>query len=200
LRVRARLAEGFLRCPRIPAPVELAERVAQELTGDRSRRLERVLQSVVRRPAPTLLDECVGDGFLRRPAPDEQRGSQKAEALRSLDVHSAPEVLERLLNEELADPVRQAVERFPGNLERLEAPRELEKLIGSTVRRRALARLLVGPTMALAAACLVVWMAARSGVPEPRTYRFNVVHARSFEDLDPMARVLAESLGGGVPQ
>jgi hypothetical protein len=200
LRTRQRSSDALAACARLDAPPSLEERLRLELAGDRSRRLQRALQSLVQRPAPATLDEFVAERFLRRPASDAQRGSQKAEALRSLDVHSAPEVLERLIGEELVDPAKQTVQRFSGNLERLEAPPELEKRIGSSVRRRAWKRLLVAPVLAFAAASLVVWLTVRHGAAEPRSYRFRVVHASSSEGLDPLARALVESLGGGSPQ
>jgi hypothetical protein len=117
--------------------------------------------------------------------------------LRSLDVHKAPPVLERLLEEELAAPERQTVERFSGNLERLSAPGELAERLGASVRRRAVLRLVLGPLSALAAAGLVVWLALQGGASEPRSHRFQVIHASSLDELDPLARALAESLGGG---
>src|SRR6185503_10098174 len=99
------------------APAELEQRVALELAGDRSRRLQRVLNSFVRRGAPAALDgrvaELIGGDGVRGV---EERGLRKAEVLRSLDVRPAPDVLERLLSEELEAPERQRVERFSGTL------------------------------------------------------------------------------------
>jgi hypothetical protein len=74
----------------------------------------------------------------------------------------------------------------------------LAERITSLVRRRALGRLVLGPLATLAAAGLVVWIAMRGQEPEQRRYRFEVVQSTSLEGLDPMARMLAESLGGGA--
>lgn len=183
---------------RASAPPELEGRVRLELGGDRSRRLERVLGSLVRRGSPEALDLRVADALGASGEGDEERGSRKARALQALDARTAPGVLERLLREELEAPERQRVERFSGTLERLRAPAALAERLGSVIRRRALGRLVLGPLATLAAASLVLWIALRTNEPEPRRYRFEVVQATSLEGLDPMARMLAESLGGGA--
>lgn len=180
-------------------PVELEQRVELELAGDRSRRLQRVLNSFVRRGAPAVLDRRVAELLgADRARGDEQSGLRKAEVLRSLDVQPAPDVLERLLREELGAPERHRVERFSGNLERLRAPAVLAERLGSVVRRRAFGRLVLGPLATLAAAGLVIWIAVLRGEPDPRRYRFQVIQASSLEGIDPLARMLAESLNGGA--
>jgi hypothetical protein len=182
---------------RASAPAALEQRVELELAGDRSRRLQRVLGSLVRRGAPAALELRVADTLgARVPRGDEQRGTRKARALRALDVRTAPGVLERLLREELESPERQRVERFSGSLERMRAPAALAERLAAVVRRRALGRLVLGPLATLAAAGLVLWLAVPSEEPAPRRYRFEVVQASSLEGIDPMARMLAESLGG----
>lgn len=194
-----RMVAALARLERVPAPVELVARVELELAGDRSRRLQRVLNSFVRRGAPAALDERLSEFLgVNGARVDERRGPPKAEVLRALEVHSAPDVLERLLSEELEAPERQRVERFSGTLERMRAPAALAERIGSVVRRRALGRLVLGPLATLAAAGLVVWIAVRRGEPEPRRYRFEVVQAASLDGIDPLARALAESLNGGA--
>jgi len=183
---------------RRPAPEALDERVARELAGDRSRRLERSLNSLARCAPPAALDAAVGALFEgREPAGDAVRGERAAQSLRALDFVSAPGVLDRLVAEELARPELQRAERFPGNLERLQAPEVLAEKLHGSVRRKAAMRLLRGPLVALAAAALVLWVALRDGTPSPRSYRFEVRHVTSLEGLDPMARSLAESLTGG---
>lgn len=193
-----RLRATLTSLPRFEAPTPLAEAVACELGGDRSARLSRALESLVRRGAPALLDERVAAWIGRaEDAKDPERSAQRAGALRALDVQRAPAVLDRLLREELEAPERQRVERFSGSLARLEAPQALAERLAASVRRRALVRLVVGPLTALAAAGLVVWFTLR-GAAELPAYRFEVIHATTLEDLDPTARVLVESLGGGV--
>lgn len=181
---------------RFSAPTVLDRRVDEELAGARTNRLERVLFSLARRGAPGLLDERVAELFNRRSGGDEERGEQRAWAVRALEVQSAPDVLERLVGEELAAPERHLAERFPGSLERVAVPLALEERLGSAARRSTLVRLALGPLVTLAAAGLVVWFAIGRGL-EPRSRRFQVIHAVALEDLDPLARSLAESLGGG---
>jgi kynureninase len=194
-----RVVAALASLERVGVPAELEQRVTLELAGDRSRRLQRVLNSFVRRGAPAALDgrvaELLGADGVRG---DEERGQRKAEILRSLDVRPAPDVLERLLNEELAAPERQRVDRFSGALERMRAPTALAERLGYVVRRRAFGRLVLGPLATLAAAGLVVWIAVRRGEPDPRHYRFEVIQAASLEGIDPLARMLAESLNGGA--
>lgn len=182
---------------RMPAPAELEARAAEELSGDHSRRLARLLGSMVRRGAPAALDGRMSALLARRNAiGDEARGSHKAQALRALDVHPAPGVLDRLLEEELRDPERQRVERFSGGLERMKAPLALEERLRTSLSRRALTRIVLGPLATLAAAALVVWIALLREDSPTRPYRFQVIQASSLEGLDPMARAFAESLGG----
>lgn len=195
---RERLGAALATLTRLTAPAALERRVARELAGDRSEPLARALQSLVRRGAPPVLDERVAAWIGR--APEGVDPAQRAGALRALDVQRAPDVLERLLREELEQPERQQAERFTGSLPRLAAPAALAERLASRVRRRALVRLLAGPLAALTAAGLVLWIALRAGVDERRPYRFQVVHASTLEPLDPTARALAESLGGGVPR
>lgn len=185
---------------RSPAPAALAAGLERELAGVRTPRVERLLSSLVRLGAPAELVERLLDEFAPRAANprEEERGREKARALRALDVQAAPQVLERLVEEELRSPAAQRSARFPGDLERLSAPSDLEHGLRLRVRRRALARLLVAPLATLAAAGLVLWLSVRSGREEQRrAYSFEVVQARDLEGLDPLARALAESLGGG---
>lgn len=178
---------------RLKAPAELDLRVAEELAGDHSRRYTRVLGGMARLQVPAALDELV-DAGLRTVALAE---GEELEALRSLETRRAPHVLERLLGEELVEPERHRAERFSGSLERMPAPHTLERRLVSTVRRRAVLRLVVAPLATLAAAGLVVWIAVRRPEPAQRSYRFEVVHAASLDGIDPLARMLAESLSGG---
>jgi hypothetical protein len=181
-------------------PAALAAGLGRELAGARTPRIERMLSSLVRLGAPAELDERLLEEFAPRAANalEEQRGREKARALRALDVQPAPPVLERLVEEELRAPEAHRSARFPGDLERLSAPADLEQGLRLSVRRRALARLLLAPLATLTAAGLVLWLSVRSGREEPRhAYSFEVVHARDLDGLDPLARALAESLGGG---
>lgn len=179
-------------------PEELDARLTLELAGDRSGRLRRLLESLVRPGAPAALDARVAEQLrdIARPG-DVESGSRKAEAIRALDVQSVPDVLERLVAEELAAPERHRAERFTGSLPRVPVPEELQRLVRVDVRHHALLRLVLVPALALAAACLAVWIAVRGDGAERHEYRFQVVRSASLDGIDPQALALAESLGGG---
>jgi len=179
-------------------------RLARELAGERDSRLVRALTSLVRHGAPSALDELVAEDIARLasgaasrvPAGDEARGERQAQAVRALDVYTAPHVLERLLDEELRAPEAARAERFTGNLERLSAPLALDRRLRSQARHKAFRRLILAPVLTLTAAGVALWFLIRGEERVRPQYSFEVVHATSVEDLDPMARQIAQILGG----
>ncbi len=199
--VRATLAQiRVLReLERQRAPVALSRAVELELTGSSTRRIERVLGSLLRFGAPAQLEErlrqVLGSGPSER---DEEHGQRKASVLSALDVQPAPHVLERLVDEELRAPEVHTVERVAGDLERLQAPAKLESRLRSRMRRSAVARLLAGPLATLAAASLIVWLAIRQTEEPGHERPFRVIHASSLDELEPLARSLVETLSGGI--
>jgi hypothetical protein len=181
----------------VPAPAELDARVEEELSGKSMRRLVAVLTSLVRHPAPAALDVLARRRLEHRG--DPVRGQERARAVAALDIHGAPEVLERLVGEELEHPGRTRVDRFVGTVTRLEAPPSLAEQLSKALWRRATLRTLVPPLATLAAAVLVVWLFARGGdpaAPSRRSYPFEVVRAADLENLDPLARQMGLLLGG----
>ncbi len=122
------------------------------------------------------------------------------QAVRALDRHPAPAVLERLVAEELADPSAARTRRFAGDLEPLPAPRKLEVRVLAELRRRIRPRRLLGPVATLAAAAVLVWVGLNQfgGAPESSDHRysFTVQHPESLEGLPPMALRIAEVVGG----
>lgn len=181
----------------VPAPSELDARVDEELSGTDTRRMISVLTSLVRHPAPAALDVLV----CRRLAEqgDPVRGQERARAIAALDINGAPDVLERLLREELEDPAGARADRFVGTVTRLEAPSSLADRIATGLRRRATLRTVVPPIASLAAAALVVWLFVRGGEPSERSrapYPFDVEHTADLGGLDPSARRMALLLGG----
>lgn len=185
--------------PRRAVPDELAFRVEDELAGRHERRIERILSSLTPLRAPDELDERVGLmlGIGDDALGDDARGERSAGLLGTLDVQPAPNVLERLIEEELSDPAAHRAARFPGDLERLQAPPALELRVERTVRRRAWRRLIAAPAASLAAAGVLVWFLVQRSEEPRRAYSFQVEHAASLEGLDPMTRQLAAVLGGG---
>jgi hypothetical protein len=191
-RVAELASESLKGLARLPAPPDLESAVARELAGDRVPRIERVLQSLVRRSAPKELDERVSAFKFASPVSEPE---PKVHVLRALDVQPAPEVLARLVDEELQAPERHRVERLAGSLERLSAPQDLEARVDARVRRQAIRRLILIPAATLAAAAWMLWFSLRSG-PEPRARRFEVVEASTLEGLNGIALVLSETVSG----
>ena len=130
----------------------------------------------------------------------DPEASLAIQAVRALDRHPAPPVLERLVAEELADFRAARTRRFAGDLEPLPAPRKLEVRVLAELRRRIRPRRLLGPVATLAAAALLVWIGVNrfGGPPElpAHQYSFAVEHPETLDGLPSMALSLAEVLGG----
>ena len=201
------------RMPRLELPDSLADGVQDDLQNV-SGRIERALFAMAPVPAPAKLDRLVAASFERdrqseAPSETENAGdgitaptnsdddSQRASVgvVRALDYTTVPPVLERLLEEELADPDGHLAQRFVGNLERQDAPDELEARVARTLGRPVFGRFVALAT--LAAASLVLWLVLRPS-EEPTRRKLHVVRADSLAQLDPVARGLIEALGGGA--
>jgi len=117
-----------------------------------------------------------------------------------------PSVLDRLVHEELSDPIKANVRRVVSSLPRERAPAELDVRVHADLLEQdtpAPARprfgrrlMLVGTSIAAGVLALLF---LRPG-PEPRSPSFRV-EAASLEDmeyLDPFAREVVSSLGGGL--
>ena len=196
--VRALLGELPVRS----APAELEEAVAHALAAPAGERVERALAALSIRRAPAALDERVAAALSATEG--EHAGSLEADlgiqAVRALERLAAPSVLERLVEEELAEPTLARAERFAGDLERRRAPHLLERRFVGALRREAGRRSVLKPVVALIAAGLVVWVAVRGDGERAREYRFQVlrIEARATELLDPRALELLDALSGGL--
>lgn len=207
LGVRAEALDG--RPDAAPSPVaaaHLASCAACRAAVTARTRVARALGALARQPAPVELDARVrafarGAGALE-PLADERLDSSAeplAELFARLPRQRAPQVLDRLVREEIADPARARARRFAGDLERLSAPAEL----GLVAQPRTAARgprpfLRFAAAAAVAGLSLSGWLAWRaSQAPAPR-YRFQVVHATEVAQLDPLARGLVDGLTGGM--
>jgi len=134
------------------------------------------------------------------------------QAVRALDQLSAPSVLDRLVEEELARPLEARTARFAGDLEPLRAPRRLDSHVVAHARGRLVARRWLAPAVALAAATVLAWIGGGqlgwwgdAGGHAPamvgsayESYSFRVVRPTSLRDMDPTARSLAEALVGST--
>jgi len=191
---------------RMDAPSSLAGSVVCAIhAGHRQDRAAASLVALARRSAPNELEERLLDEPRRQ---------------------SAPDVLDRLVAEELADPAKAMASRFAGRLPRLQAPAALDRYVESALRgqpgqgsqdqgsqdqgsrgqARVPARIPViglrrfGPLAAAAGLLAVLWVGRALLVePGPRTdISFMVRHAESIDDLGPTARTWMTGLAGGV--
>jgi hypothetical protein len=179
--------------PAQPAPDELTNAVWGEVAFPELR-IARAISSLERLAAPIELDARVAEEL--------HPGRVAAASLGGLSPAAAPDVLERLVEEELADPEGHRAARFVGSLEPVEAPLRLEGRLGepsgAPPRRR---RGLVGATLSLVAvALLVVWALRGTGENAPPQRKLPLVVAESPQELDPLARGLALALGGFVEE
>lgn len=177
------LAAALSTLPRRAAPHELAGLVvAATQAGHREDRVVRTLSALSRLPAPSALD---------------------AIALREARIGPrAPDVLERLVDEDLRDPAAALSRRFTGRLDRRRAPGALgERLsrsawtrLQSRGRRRVLSLAAGAALLAMAG----TWFFGRIPHGTPADDGFEVVYESSLESMDPMARAFLSSLSGGV--
>lgn len=195
--------EGLLRTlPRAIAPTELDRLSERELEAEgRHARAVRALESLGRVEASAELDRAVEA---------LASGSGMGAAVRQ----RTPSVLDRLVAEELANPVKARVARQMENLPRLEAPVALEQRLVralaeprpasnvSTAPRRARAWLAVAAAaVALLALAPFAWERREpsSGLRTARAARpFRVERLESTRDLSPSARAWLETVSSGL--
>lgn len=179
----AQLRRAFGELPRRDAPAELAGRVVAACHG--GYRQERALDFVARLSrwnVPSELDRKVWE--------------ESAE-----DAPSAPDVLERLVEEDLRDPSKALARRFAGRLTRLSAPDELlgrveQAMAARAVRPRARVVRYAPALVALGIATIAfvaLWSKRDAGV---REYSFEVRRA-TIASLAPEARSILDGLSGG---
>ncbi len=174
--------------PRVSAPEALDAAVNLELELVEGR-IARAVGGLPRLPAPAELEARMR-GVLAETG-ETWSGLQPVEGLEKVQ---APEVLERLVGEELAAPAAHRTERFVGNLELVRAPRGLERRIAERFERALPALRWVGALTALAAASIVVVLVLHDRDETGR--RPPLIRAASLNELDPLARGLAFALGG----
>ena len=184
---------------RLSAPPQLTEFVSQALAPEgRAERIGRAVASLERRESHADLEAVVlGGGDLPRE-----------------ELH-APTVLDRLVNEELKNPLATQARRAIGRLPRVAAPAELDtrvelELASPTrathspgIRRGRL--LSMGPRRLAGlgvAAALILWLAGpESGPTAPDSsddYGFEIRRMDDLAGLDPLARELLDGLTGGI--
>jgi len=192
------------------APEKLDGLVEQRLENPPSEeRLEQVLAALPKKTAPDVLAERLTASLHRDVQRREQRrvrggdgksgeGERTVQSVKALDIEQVPNVLERLIGEELETPAAHRAERMVGNLDRRPAPAILAKRVARELRRHSVPRLVLAPLATLLAACLLLWVVVRGGGEEQVGYSFEVVRARDTGALNPIARQVAEALSAGA--
>lgn len=198
---RLALREGLVRSlPRHLPPEELDSALAGALeAGARQDRAVAALRS---------LGRVDPDGELDRAVEAQARAAAQQERLDDLALRQrAPNVLDRLVAEELADPAKAHVVRQIENLERQRAPAELDLRVRYELSRPqprltlASRRVVAAWTFAAAALLAVtisplVFRGAGDGPHAPRRFRVEVVE--STRDLSPAARAWIETASSGM--
>lgn len=122
---------------------------------------------------------------------------------RALERTKTPDVLDRLVSEDLRDPSKAIARRFAGRLARLTAPPELRRRVERVFGPRDVTRARRAPRiLQLAAAVLIValgggvlWMRGKSERPR---YSFEVRRESVQASTDPLLRGMLSGLSGGL--
>ncbi len=184
-------------CEKLVAPRELEGRVVAALQpGYRQDRVARAVTTLAPASAPEALTTLLEQDSSARPALRHALGSGTP----------APNVLERLVAEEISDPAQTRARRSMEYLRREKAPSALDARIARLLSPFGRLRRVARPVGLAAAAALVVLLVVPvlrpdlpSGMqPETPSYSFRVVRGGSLRDLDPQARQLLDGLTGGA--
>ncbi len=121
---------------------------------------------------------------------------------RALERSIAPDVLGRLVSEDLRDPSKAIARRFAGRLARLAAPPELRRRVERVFGPHDVTRARRAPRiLQLAAAVFVVVLGGglllMRGKPE-RQYSFEVRRESVHASTDPLLRGMLDGLSGGL--
>jgi hypothetical protein len=194
---------------RLVAPVELEGR----LRGDfevKSGALLGALRGIERLEAPEELEELLAQALS-----SEEEFDQDAELeipawatlLGNLELQTAPRVLDRLVDEELADLPAAVTRRFAGGLFRRSSPRSLTARIahelGAGPARPQPAWRHWGLPLGSAVAAAALFLLAAPLLfksPTEAPPRIRVIQVESLASLDPLARSLVAGFAGGRVQ
>ncbi|MCC6409667.1 MAG: hypothetical protein IT453_21110 [Planctomycetes bacterium] len=171
---------------RIAAPASLDGRVVAALeAGQREERAIRALRRLDRVEVPEHLDHAVA----RTAAPIAPAPL------------AAPDVLRRLVEEELSDPSKARAQRFVGSLERVAAPDQLFARVQGALtqpppKRSFRSRLLAGgAALVVVATTAILWYSNSRETPRAR---IQWVRVDSVDELSPLAASFVAGLSGGA--
>jgi hypothetical protein len=177
--------------PRFAAPMELEGLVVGAVqAGARQDRAVRALSRLSRVQPPKELDHAVADVT-----------AGPASGLRA----TAPQVLDRLVAEELADPAKARSRRFIGSLPRLAAPTALAQCVESAVAtalrpaapsrtRFARAVFAVAALILAVAVPILVQYSGHAAAERP----FRIERIGSVGALDPLSHDMLDAASGGL--
>lgn len=193
---------------RLVTPSELDGLVAEGLSVGNGAILG-ALRGLERLEAPEQLDDLLARSLVAEAETEFTADTQLeipawTALLSGLEPQAAPAVLDRLVDEELADASQALTRRFAGGLFRKASPRALSSRVAKDLDTPAATRTGISryrwlPLSSAAAAALLIWMASPvlfKDAPKP-TPRFRVVHVESLASMDPLARSLVEGFAGG---
>lgn len=197
----------LMELPLLEAPEELDALVEEAIQSPPpEERVEEVLAALPRKAAPDELEARLVESMQRDEERREQRKVQSGDdrtvqSVRALDIEHVPNVLERLVGEEMSTPAAHRAERMVSNLEPRLAPAALAKRVARELQLRALTKLpkkIVAPAATVLAACLLLWIALRGGEEPKPGYSFEFVRAKDTSALNPVARQVADALSAGT--
>lgn len=172
---------------RVPAALDVRAETALE-AGFRAERAIGAVSGLGRQSVPSSLDDAVAR------AAGDSRGFGR----------QAPEVLRRLVEEELADPTKAIARRHVGSMRRMPAPEALELAVRAELsaprRARPLQPYVVAAGLLLAGALALTGWALRRSAPEGQGERSRIVWVQvdRADQLSPLGRSLLAGYSGGA--
>lgn len=209
------------------APPELDGLVVAALqAGARQDRAVRALVDLSPEPAPEHVDEALAARLEFEAALDSEVALDPESGSASPEFVpprlKAPQVLERLVGEELADPAASRARRFVGGLPRLEAPEALTERVALHMDQLALAPVSLsgqrgsgsgmslgfGKLVALVAASVILvglagplgslWPRPSGPAPQARSLSLQQASLADLASFSSMGRDMVDGLGGGL--
>lgn len=194
-------ARALSELPRHSAPAELDSAVvAAWHAGARTERALRALMRLARQAPPEQLAEAL-----------ELSSSDAGVAASQISRASAPQVLDRLVHEELLDPAKARVRRHVGGLRRLSAPDALAPRVAAELSHRRSSsaardslraltarrlRVVLGAAAAFALVALPIALLVQK--PQPPTRPFRVERASSLGAFSPITRGMLDAASSGL--
>jgi hypothetical protein len=184
---------------RLVAPPQLEACIAEDISTGAGA-LQAVLRGLEPQTAPAELDLLLAQELTELAKEDPL--PRWISLLEELPRQKAPLVLERLVDEELADSEKAITKRFVGGLFRHISPDRLEARLHSALRSEGLPatpRLRLLKWGSAAAAALVAWVSVPAFQAEATPkFHFEVVEVANLQEMNPFVRALASDLAGGM--